>query len=40
MTNKDKGLREDLVVLNADGRSAVITVPPKTMLSVKFTKKN
>jgi hypothetical protein len=40
MVDKDKGLREELVILSADGMSGIITVPPKTMLSVKFTKKD
>ena len=40
MTDKDKGLREELVILSADGRSGIIRVPPKTMLSVKFTRKD
>jgi O-glycosyl hydrolase len=39
MTDESKGLREELVILSADGRSGIITVPPKTMLSVRFTKK-
>jgi hypothetical protein len=38
MSNKDKGLREELVILSADGTSGIIRVPPKTMLSVRFTK--
>jgi glucuronoarabinoxylan endo-1,4-beta-xylanase len=37
MSDKDKGLREELVVLSADGRSGIIRVPPRTMLSVRFT---
>jgi hypothetical protein len=40
MSDKDKGLREELVILSADGRSGIINVPPKTMLSVRFTKKD
>jgi O-glycosyl hydrolase len=37
-TNIDVKLADEIVVLNADGNSAVITVPANTIISVKFSK--
>jgi hypothetical protein len=38
VSNASKKLANELVILSADKRSAIITVPANTIVSVQFTK--